>query len=148
MADEHQKEILFVDDEWYFAARYVQELRKRFKVHFLDRADEVVSFLQANPTIDALVLDIMLPTPVGVSEEDTGKGMDTGLWLLKRIQKEVDTWPFPVMVLTNRNTAGIEQELRHRKTPLKYVHVRWKLDTPAFHVPDLLINLMQKAGGL
>ena len=146
MPDEHLTEILFVDDEWFFAARYVQELRKHFKVHFLDRADEVVSFLQANPAIKALILDIMMPTPEGVSEEDTGKGMDTGLWLLEEIQKQVATWPFPVMILTNRNTGGIEQELRLREIPLKYVDVRWKLDTPAFYLPDLLIHLITDAG--
>jgi CheY-like chemotaxis protein len=146
VSEKRDCDILFVDDEWYFAARYVEKLRESFEVAFLDQADEVVPFLDKNPKVKLMVLDIMMPG----DDLDTRMGLDTGLCLLERIQSQVATWPFPVMVLTNRKMAEIEQELtaRKKKIAAKTIEVRQKLDTPAFAIVDLVKDLMKRVGYL
>ena len=142
--DSSDQAVLFVDDEPFFAARYIEELEKCFRVHFLNRAVEVLPFLEENPNVSAVILDIMMPTPEGVDAEVTQEGLDTGLWLLDRMRL-LGTWPFPVMVLTNRNPQVIRKELGERSVPKSFVKVRQKLDTRASALPALVTGLMEEA---
>ena len=86
----------------------------------------------------------MMPTPEGVDDKQTQEGVDTGLHLLDRMRL-LGTWPFPVMVLTNRNPQVIRAELMSRKIPRRYVTVRQKVDTRAAALPGLRDDLMAEA---
>jgi CheY-like chemotaxis protein len=135
--------ILFVDDEPFFAARYIDALERRYRVHFLNRAVEVLPFLEENPKVRAVVLDIMMPTPDGVDHLLTQEGLDTGLWILDQM-RSLGTWPLPVMILTNRNPDAIRGELVTRRLSDRHVRVRQKLETRAAELPGLLDEFMRQ----
>ena len=140
-AEPSRTEILFVDDDRFFAIKYIESLEKQFAVHFLSDAEKVIPFLETRPTVKLAVLDIMMPSPGGVAEELIRGGLDTGLYLLERMQY-LGTWPFPVFVLTNRNPEEIRMEIGRRKISRKQVRVRQKLEAPAPRLPKLLADLM------
>ena len=141
--DDERAAILFVDDEPFFAARYVEALEQHYRVHFLNRAIEVVPFLDENPTVSAVVLDVMMPTPAGVDEAETQRGLDTGLWLLDKMQY-LGTWPLPVLILTNRRPAAIAEELTTRKINRELISIRQKCDTRATLLPELVGEILAR----
>ena len=144
MADvpEGRVEVLFVDDEPFFAARYVQALEQEFAVHFLKRADEVIPFLEESPQVRGVVLDIMMPPPKGVVDDELDGGLNTGIWLLKSM-RELGTWPFPVLILTNRKPQAVVDALRDLKLhDLPFVKVYQKVHVSAPQLPMLLRELL------
>jgi CheY-like chemotaxis protein len=140
-AEPTRHEILFVDDDRFFAIKYIENLEKQFDVHFLSEADQVIPFLEENLVVRAVVLDIMMPGPGSVAEDLVRGGLDTGLYLLERMQY-LGTWPFPVLVITNRNPEEIRLEIGRRKITRRQVRVRQKLEAQASLLPQLLIDLM------
>lgn len=134
-----KEEILFVDDEAFFAARYIENLSREFTVHFADNATTALHRLENSLHIKALVLDIMMPAPHKVPLDQTAGGLDTGIWLLRQIQENhIAIWPFPVLILTNRNVDLVKTLLRDIQVSERYVEVRKKLDTPAFIINTIL----------
>ena len=121
-------EILFVDDEPYFAGKYVDELRKSHSIHFLNRASEVIPFLEENTSVDCVVLDIMMPGGGLHAAGDSALGLDTGLLLLEEM-RNLGRWPFPVVILTNRKPKAILAEISQKRIPMHLIPVHQKIHT-------------------
>lgn len=135
MADE----VLFIDDEEFFARRYIENLRDHgFKVHYCERAEDAHGYIDQNPAISAIILDIMMPTPTNVSGSVTNNGLDTGLWLLGQLKDYVVSKPRPVLILTNRDPQAVEEGAKRLEFPDSLVSVTRKIETPAFYLPDRL----------
>ncbi|MCG3129731.1 MAG: hypothetical protein FLDDKLPJ_00466 [Phycisphaerae bacterium] len=132
------KRILFIDDEQFFATKYIEHLERLFEVTYCETVLEAFEILSRQDTrYDGVVLDVMMPSPKGM-EGPTANGLDTGLWFLDKCRAELGTWPIPVMVLTNRNPKDIRDAVSARKFNPQKVDVRHKLETPAFAFPDIL----------
>ena len=139
-------EILFIDDDEWFARRYVEELRKHgYVVYECTRASDVEGYLHEYPEIAGIVLDIMMPTPPGVPPTLTNDGLNTGLWLLERIKDYVVSGPRPVLIVTNRNPAIVTDRLSQLQFPAELVEIRRKMDTPAFYLPVCLERFLRDA---
>ncbi len=137
--------ILFVDDEPAFAQRYLEELRKQFEVIYVADASEALEVMrQRLGEIRALVIDVMMPTPEGVSDTDTDDGFETGLWLLQQFRGyPAGDWRMGVIVLTNRRTDLIRDGLRRRGIDEQGVQIYRKIDMPAFALPRRVKGLIE-----
>ncbi len=138
-------EVLFIDDEKFYARPYVEALEENgFIVHSCFRAEDAAKFLQQNPQIGCIVLDIMMPTPPGVPASETNQGLDTGLYLLSKFADDVTSKRYPVLILTNRNPEAVEQGLGRLGLPEFLVEIRRKIETPAFYLPQALQALLAR----
>lgn len=138
--------ILFVDDEEFFAHRYIASLQGAgHVVHYCTRAEEVVPCLKAHQDIRGIVLDIMIPTPPGVLAERTRDGLNTGLWLLRQIRTYVESEPRPVFVLTNRNVNEVRAGLNELEFAHGLITVRRKIDVRATDFPGELASFFEEA---
>jgi CheY-like chemotaxis protein len=145
-----QLTILFIDDETHFATNYVEALREYgFKVLFYDTASEGLEYLRTNCLkIDLLVLDIQMPTPVGVSITETKDGLDTGIWLLGEARDLLEENQLPTLVLSNRAKIALEQAILERVLfdPPKLVRVTTKTATSAKKLPPLVADILGEFG--
>ena len=123
--------IFFIDDEAFFARRYIEELKGNFKVSFCDSAIEAIDQIRGADEFRALVLDIQMPPPQGHSLQITNDGLDTGLWLLQEIREIVIARPLPVAILTNRLPQVIEAAVKKMSFPDQLIEVHHKTDTDA-----------------
>jgi CheY-like chemotaxis protein len=138
-------EILFIDDEEFFAQRYIERLKEQdFAVHYCADADDARMLLESRPSINAIILDIMMPTPRGVPGTLTEEGLSTGLWLLDQV-KDYVYHKRPLLVLTNRNPHVVEERLASLEFPEWLFEVRRKVETPAFFLPGHLANFLAEA---
>jgi len=73
--------VLFIDDETYFATYYVEAAEEaKYEVVYHDTANGGLDYIREfGGQIDLIVLDIMMPTPKGVSAAATNNGLDTGI---------------------------------------------------------------------
>ena len=133
-----KREILFIDDEPRYAIYYLENLKERFRVETTDNAESALRILKTNRNIEALILDVMMPSPKGVPDDLTAAGVETGLWLLQEIKDNGQRWPIPVMILTHRNLEEVRAGLIERGIREQNVDVRAKLETPAFTVGAFL----------
>ena len=139
-------EVLFIDDEPFFMRRYVEALEERgCIVHFCEGAEDAAPLLAEHSNINALVLDIMMPTPPEVSDDITNGGLETGLWLLGTLEKTVAERGLAVLILTNRNPRFVEERLRKSRIRRDRMEVRSKIETPAFYLPDAIAALVERA---
>lgn len=144
MADEI--EILFVDDDRFFARTYTEQLEEAgFVVHYCQYGAEIPRFIDEHPNIRAIILDIMMPTPEGIRPSVTNNGLDTGLWLLGEIREDVVHVPRPVLILTNRSPLALEERLPGLDMPNSVLQVRRKSETPAEELPRHIENLIRGA---
>ncbi len=87
-----QKRILIVEDEAKIAALLNEYLCQYggFNCHHLDNGDDVLPYLNANPT-DLILLDIMLPGTDGLSLAKTiGSSMDVPFVMITARVEEID----------------------------------------------------------
>jgi len=138
-------EIILVDDEKFYAGTYRDALASQFVVHYRDTAHDAVGCLAEHSNVRALVLDIMMPVPEGVSAAVTERGLTTGLWLLQHIKETVIGYSIAVIVLTNRNPDVLAGPLKELEIPDYLVEVRAKCDTPAFLLPEIVATSIQQA---
>lgn len=121
--------IVFVDDDNFYAMRWIEKLREYFVVQHFDDAENARRFILAGHDLRAIVLDIMMPVPSGASTEETAGGLDTGLWLLKRIGEHVRDSCVPVIVLTNRDSVQVAELVKKFGFTTDLVTVRSKTET-------------------
>jgi CheY-like chemotaxis protein len=123
--------ILFIDDEAFFARRYIEELKTNFEVTFCESAMEAIEIIREGEEFKAVILDIQMPPPMGLSPQTTNGGLDTGLWLLREVRNIVIQRPLPVAILTNRLPNVIQDVVDKMGFPEQLIEVRHKTDTPA-----------------
>ncbi len=128
--------ILFIDDEGFWAKPYRERLEEEFDVHYSDDPADGREFFAKTPRIDIIILDIMMPTPDGVDPRETDEGLDTGLWLLREMRGELIDRRVPVLILTNRRRAIVDEAVAHADFPAGLIEVRLKSETPAFFLPS------------
>lgn len=102
--------ILMIDDEKRTLDSYVQELEySDFKVKYESSVDEGLKCLEEKAQeIELLILDLMMPYGQAFNEEETGKGLRTGIAFYERVRKTNDR--LPIMILTNNVDEGIRRE--------------------------------------
>jgi CheY-like chemotaxis protein len=123
------EQILFIDDEAFFSTRYIEELEKNYRVAFCESAIEAIRLIREIDEFRAIILDIQMPPPQGISPQVTNDGVDTGLWLLKEVREIIIQRPLPVVILTNRIPHIVENGVIRLVFPEQLIEVRQKTDT-------------------
>jgi CheY-like chemotaxis protein len=123
--------VLFIDDEAFFARRYIEELKTNFTVIFCESAIEAIELIRNGDEFRAVILDIQMPPPKDLSPQTTNGGLDTGLWLLREVKDLVIQRPLPVAILTNRLPNVIQGTVDKMGFPEQLIEIRHKTDTPA-----------------
>lgn len=124
-----KKNVLFVDDDAFWAQLWIASLEETFDVFHFGAALPALEHLDSTNVISCVVLDVMMPTPTGVADSETANGFETGLWILRRIARRVKTQPLPVVILTNRDTDQIDESLADFRFDQGLVVVRHKTNT-------------------
>ena len=125
-----QPHVVFIDDEIFWARGYVDALSERFRVSAIQDAVNAISFVNEHDDIDAIVVDVMMPTPAGVAPEDVEDGLTTGIWLIKQLGPYIKRNRIPVFVLTNRAGDTVQEAIDALDFPEGLVTVHRKIDTP------------------
>jgi len=119
----------FADDDRFYGMMWVGHLKQTYEVEYFRTAAEVVDYVESNADLRCLVLDVMMPTPDGFSEDDTGQGLATGVWILKRLKEHILAYPLPVVMFTNRPIDTLIDAVRKLGVPSGLIEVRRKMDT-------------------
>lgn len=130
--------VVFVDDDKFYAYTWIEALRERYSVDHFSAADKARNNIPLTPKIQCIVLDVMMPTPMGVAEDETADGLETGLWLLRELRDFLQEGLIPVIVLTNRASEVIRQKIVEMNFPDDLVEVRFKLDVSSKRLPEIV----------
>lgn len=131
-----------IDDEPFFARGYVDNLvRDGHHVLLVMNADSAYEELHKERHYDIIILDVMMAAPAGIPDAEVNSGLDTGIYLLKRLLKEKakGVQDIPIVILTNRTTGYVKEAIAALNIPNTYV--RSKIDTPASYLPKLLEDI-------
>lgn len=101
--------ILMIDDEKRTLDSYLQELTlSDFTVRYESSVDAGLNYLEENSgDIELLILDLMMPSGQAFSQDETDKGMRTGIVFYQRVRRTFEH--LPVMILTNNVDEGIRR---------------------------------------
>jgi len=99
--------ILIVDDETWF----VSPLRRAFEMEGFKTAiaanpDECLEMISGNETVDAIILDVMLPSD-SLDLEETDSGLSAGLVPLQRIRKKRPH--VPIVISSVRRDLSVQE---------------------------------------
>lgn len=120
-----------MDDERFFARDYIASLSERFEVKFCEEVDEARAVLCDPATcIRAAVIDLQMPSPMELDEDEVVNFVDTGLWLLEKAFENIVKRGIPVVVLTNREFPTFKYRFEAMGFPDKLVEVHIKFNTP------------------
>ena len=110
--DKPVAKVLFVEDDKFWARAYIRELQDSgFDVIYARSARDAVDLLNNSLDFDAVILDIMMPTPDEVADTVTEEGMSTGLWVLEQIKHLIAPNMLCVSILTNRDLAAVTEKI-------------------------------------
>ena len=139
--------VLFIEDDRFWARSYVEELQTYgFDVVFKASAEGAIEYLESHSAVDAIVLDVMMPTPEGVAQSETSDGQSTGVWLLKQIADLILTHRIPVWILTNRDANQLRETINAFGDDFsQLVTVDSKLDVRSYLLPPYLKGRIEKA---
>jgi CheY-like chemotaxis protein len=138
-----KKRVLFIDDEPFFAEPYIRELARSFEVILEETAIGAIDSVNSVRTWDAIILDIMMPSPEG-RQGATADGLDTGLWILSQIYDTAIAQNIPVIILTNRNLQRVMEVVDLLDCPEGLISVRPKIETPRFVLPHLVRSVVDR----
>jgi DNA-binding NarL/FixJ family response regulator len=101
--------VLLIDDDRVFSEPIKWQLE--FDGHSVEYQKHVSSVVDATGTIlvarpDCLIIDIMMPRGDIYSKEQANSGSDTGIYLLRDLQKAYPN--VPVIVVTVRDDLSVE----------------------------------------
>ncbi|MBD3373582.1 response regulator [candidate division KSB1 bacterium] len=136
-----KKHVLLVDEDVFPMKFYVKALNKHgFNVKHIRNPDQALEFIEAEKnSVEAVILDIMLPPGETYKNIDTNNGLETGVYLLQDLRKQVDR-KLPIIILTNVQSP--ETLTKIQKT--KYQVIAAKLEYPPYDLARLLKKLMNK----
>lgn len=137
---EARQRVLYVDDEPNYAKFYVKKVEESYDVTYVEEADKALAILsEQSGSLAAVVLDVMMPVPPGADDHETDSGFETGLWLLDMFQRGNNrTYPFPVVILTNRRVDLIRTGMERRNLESSVITIHRKIETPAFALPKII----------
>lgn len=106
--------IIFVDDEPERLTGYIQAFElSGFKVRMITTIDDAFAILEDMPNeIEVIILDVMMPTGIGLELNETKDGLATGIVFLEWLKKFHEQ--IPVIILTNTVNAKSKFDLSHR----------------------------------
>ncbi len=108
--------------------------RKGYEVVRCYTVDEAIAFARSNPpSVDAIILDLMMPAGEAFRNEDTEGGLKTGVLLYRELRKDLPN--APVLVLTNYPQPEILSALPSGD---KRVSVKTKYSCPPLELPEVL----------
>ena len=136
------KTIVFIDDQPYFAKRYLEKLEERYTVKYFERVEDGIKHVQGSAPVDAVVLDMMMPPPRGMNDALQEEGLATGLWVLNQVRSRVLEQPMPVLMLTYRALDIVHAGVKELAFPRRYVDVRGKDDVRADRICLVIEQLM------
>ena len=115
--------VLFVDDEPLPSQTYRDGLEESgFTIEYRSCADTGLEYLRDRyAEIDVVVLDMMMPTPKGVSTAATSDGQTTGIWFLLQCREIIETNVLPIYVLTNRGKKTLAGLIADQVLPINWV---------------------------
>ena len=130
--------VLLVDDDKLPMKFYVKALQQKgFKVKQCLEPDSTLGFVEKKASqIDAIILDIMMPSGEVYKHEDTNEGLKTGVFLLKDIRRYCPSTP--IVVLTNVKNPNTLNEFKGK--PL--LRVVQKMEYPPFELVDLVEGMV------
>lgn len=139
--------ILFIDDQGSYSRLYIEELKQGFEVHWYWDAREAVDGILAEDEASLIVLDIRMPTPPGVSADETEDGQMTGIWILEQVRKTLIERNLPVLILTNRAVSVVAPAVADASIPQGLYEIHPKYNTPCFKLPDLARTQIRRTKG-
>jgi CheY-like chemotaxis protein len=137
--------LLFLDDEPEWQGDYLEDLDDLFEVIPFHEAERALKYFDEYADVEAIVLDIMMPTPIGVSSAATNEGLDTGIWFLEQISDYIRAQRCPVILLTNRDKESYSDRLKQIGLPRELCEVRLKKQTSSEQLPILARQMINAA---
>lgn len=108
--------ILFVDDEKRYTKNYIEEIKEiGFKVSYMNNVGEALAFIKSKESkdIEAIVLDVMMPSGVDFTDEETEEDLNTGIEFYKKVR---EVYPnVKVFVLTNVSREKVRKFFENQK---------------------------------
>ena len=143
------KQILFIDDEPYYARDPVESLQKAgYEVVLEDNAESGLTYLRANAgSLGLVILDYMMPTSATGHETETLDGLATGRWLLREAREFLELHHLPVLILTNRNVETVTKEVGEFDSMKvrKLISVRHKTQSSRSYLPTIVEQILLEA---
>jgi|694.fasta_scaffold62555_3 CheY-like chemotaxis protein len=139
--------VLFVDDDRFWARSYITELQAfGFEVMYSRDANYAVELVENYLDVDAIILDVMMPTPEGVQDDVTEEGLSTGLWVLDRIHDFIASRKICVWILTNRSLPAVLERVDKLTTGAsrEFITVNKKYEVSSLQLPRYLQEILEK----
>lgn len=107
--------ILFVDDERRVMDSYVLELKlSNYDVHYESNVDDAWAFFQEkSDRVELLILDLMMPSGSISENQDTTRGLRTGVHFFRKAREVLPECP--VIILTNLKEGNLSDSLNEEK---------------------------------
>lgn len=140
--------ILFIDDERFYAQRYIEKLEEDYTVIYAPSLERGLAAFKEHPEIAAVILDIMMPAPSSETEEVTNHGLDTGLLFLRDLKEALIARRVPVLILTNRHLEGVEASISAIGLPSKLSQITPKSQLSAPHLLITIAELLEAASNM
>jgi CheY-like chemotaxis protein len=141
-----KSKVLFVDDEGEWSGPYVEHLGQHFDVVPFRDPLEASKYLDTNLDVNAVVVDIMMPTPENVSANLTSDGELCGLWFISEIRNYITGFRCPIVVLTNKTMALFSKQLDTLGIPPTLITCRQKRDTSRSQLPVIVEQMISRVG--
>jgi CheY-like chemotaxis protein len=141
-----KRKILFVEDDRFWARSYIAELQSAgFEVVYARNAGDAVKLIEDVLDFDAVILDVMMPTPEGVPDSTTEEGLSTGLWVLECIQQYLVPRRIAVWILTNRSLPTITERVEAMPAAVRELIVaNRKNEVSSMLVPPYLRGMIDR----
>jgi CheY-like chemotaxis protein len=138
--------VLIVEDDRFWARAYIRELEDfGFDVIYARSARDAVDLLNHSFDFDAVILDMMMPTPEEVAESATEEGISTGLWVLEQIKHLIVPNMLCVWILTNRDLAAVAEKINDiENLQRNLIHLDRKRDVATNVLPPYLLALIKR----
>jgi glycosyltransferase involved in cell wall biosynthesis len=136
--------ILFVDDDQFYAQKYISSLEAGADVTILKTAEEAWLEIRDNAAnYDCISLDVMMPPPAEWSDDTLG-GLFTGIEILRKCKDVLLKAQIPVFLLTNHETPTIKLAIKSVGLPDGLVTVARKIETPPSEFLDCIEALVRR----
>ena len=133
------KQVIIVDDDHGPMDYYLEALRIRgFDVKQIDSTDDAYNWLKASETMKPalVVIDIMMPRGTFLKEEETDRGLLSGLFIAYDVRKRFPD--VPIIILTNNPTEEVVE-----RVPAK-AHIKAKFEIAPFAFADFVKQVISQ----
>ena len=137
------RNVLFVADEPEWCSTYLESLAEAFRTVIVKHdASQCLKYCEDHLDIDALIVDVMMPTPINVSSTETNSGLETGIYLIEQLRDYIMNYRCPIVVLTNRGRDLFMERFTTISLPKELWEIRQKGGTPSRGLPVLVKQLI------